>query len=180
MTPVRALVLGLMAVCLATGCGGDSGGGSASSATDWADDVCSSISTWTGSITSAADSLRDGNLTEEKLRSAVEDVKSATNDFADEVQALGPPDTDSGEQAQESLEALADDLEESTDKIDKALEDASTPSETLAALTTVTGALSTMGSRLSSTFTELEKLDPGGELEDAFSEADSCKELSSG
>jgi hypothetical protein len=37
-----------------------------------------------------------------------------------------------------------------------------------------------MGSRLSSTFTELEKLDPGGELEDAFSEADSCKELSSG
>ncbi len=37
-----------------------------------------------------------------------------------------------------------------------------------------------MGSRLSSTFTELEELDAGGELEDAFSEADSCDELTSG
>ena len=120
------------------------------------------------------------NLTEDKLRSAVEDVKSATSDFVDDVQALGPPDTDAGEQAQESLEALADDLEESTETIDKALEDASGPSETLEALTAVTGALSTMGSRLSSTFTELEQLDAGGELEDAFEEADSCDELTSG
>ena len=37
-----------------------------------------------------------------------------------------------------------------------------------------------MGSRLSTTFTELEKLDSGGELEDAFKEADSCDELTSG
>ncbi len=37
-----------------------------------------------------------------------------------------------------------------------------------------------MGSRLSSTFTELEKLDAGGELEDAFREAESCDELTSG
>ena len=180
MTAVRAIVIGLLAVSLATGCGGDGGGRSGSSATEWADDVCSSIATWTGSISSAADSLREGNLTEDKLRSAVEDVKSATNDFADDVKALGPPDTDAGEQAQESLEALADDLEENTEKIDKALEDASGPSETLEALTAVTGALSTMGSRLSSTFTELEKLDAGGELEDAFEEADSCDELTSG
>ncbi len=178
MTAARVLVLGLLAVSLAAGCGGD-GGGSGSSATEWADDVCSSIVTWTGSISSAADSLRE-EPTEDKLRTAVEDVKSATNDFVDEVQALGPPDTDAGEQAQESLEALADDLEESTETIDKALEDASGPSETLEALTVVTGALSTMGSRLSTTFTELEELDAGGELEDAFEEADSCDELTSG
>jgi hypothetical protein len=178
MTVVRAILIGLLAVSIATGCGGD--GGSGSSATEWADDVCSSIATWTGSISSAADTLREGNLTEEKLRSAVDDVKTATNDFADDVQALGPPDTDAGEQAQESLETLADDLEANTEKIDKALEDASGPGETLDALTVVTGALSTMGSRLSSTFTELERLDAGGELEDAFREADSCDELSSG
>lgn len=180
MTAVRAIVIGLLAVAFATGCGGDSGGGSGSSATQWADDVCSSIATWTGSISTAADSLRDGNLTEDKLRTAVEDIKSATNDFADEVQALGPPDTDAGEQAQESLEALADDLEENTAKIDKALENASSPSEAVAALTIVTGALSTMGSRLSATFTELERLDAGGELEDAFKDAESCDELTSG
>ena len=36
------------------------------------------------------------------------------------------------------------------------------------------------GEQLSSTFTELEQLDAGGELEDAFEEADSCDELTSG
>ena len=75
MKAVRArIVLGLLAVSLATGCGGDSGGGSGSSATKWAGDLCSSITTWTDSISSTADSLRQGNLTEEKLRSAADDV----------------------------------------------------------------------------------------------------------
>jgi hypothetical protein len=37
-----------------------------------------------------------------------------------------------------------------------------------------------MGTQLSSTFAELEKLDPGGELEQAFRDADSCDELQSG
>ena len=37
-----------------------------------------------------------------------------------------------------------------------------------------------MGEQVSSTFTELEQLDAGGELEDAFNEADSCDELTVG
>ena len=43
----------------------------------------------------------------------------------------------------------------------------------------ISAALSTMGQQLSSTFTELEQLDAGGELEAAFNEADSCNELRS-
>jgi hypothetical protein len=37
-----------------------------------------------------------------------------------------------------------------------------------------------MGAHLSATFAELERLDAGAVLEDAFREADSCDELESG
>ena len=180
MTAVRAIVLGLLAVSFATGCGGDGGSGSASPTTKWAGDLCSSITTWTDSISSAAASLREGNLTQAKVRSAVEDVKGATNDFVANVKGLGPPDTKAGQQAKESLDALASDLQTNTATIDKALENASGPSETLQALPVITGALSTMGSRLSSTFTELGRLDAGGELENAFKKAELMQEADLG
>jgi ABC-type transporter Mla subunit MlaD len=179
MTAGRSLVIGLLAVSLATGCGGDDGDGG-SSATEWADDVCSSVTTWTDSISSAVDSLRGDNLTEDGLRSAVDDVESATSDFVDDVKGLGAPDTEAGQQAKESLDRLADDVEENVAEIEEALDDASGGSGVLEALTVITGTLSTMGAQLSSTFAALEQLDPGGELEEAFREADSCDELESG
>jgi hypothetical protein len=47
------------------------------------------------------------------------------------------------------------------------------------AVTTVTSTLSTMGSQVQTAFGELEKLDPGGELDSAFKDASSCKSLTS-
>ena len=61
-----------------------------------------------------------------------------------------------------------------------AVDDASGSSGIVAAITAISGAISTMGQQFSATFTELEQLDPGGELETAFNEADSCDELRSG
>jgi uncharacterized protein YoxC len=172
------VVVALLAAFLASGCGGD--GGDESSATEWADDVCSAITTWKDSITSTADSLRGGNLSEDALRSAADDVESATSDFVDDVRGLGKPDTDAGEKAKESLDQLADDADENLSAIQSAVDDVSDVSGAVAAVTTISSTLSTMGNQLSSTFTELEQLDAGGELETAFKEADSCKELQSG
>jgi hypothetical protein len=179
MTAGRSLVIGLLAVSFATGCGGDDGGGSA--ATEWAGDVCSSITTWTDSISSTVESLREeDDLTEEDLRSAVEDAESATNDFVDDLKGLDAPDTDAGQEAKESLDQLADAVEENVATIEEALADASGGSGVLEAMTVVTGTLATIGAQLSSTFAALEQLDAGGELEEAFREADSCGELESG
>ena len=172
------VVVALLAVFLASGCGGDGGG--ESSATEWADDVCSAITTWKDSVTSTADSLRGGNLSEDAVKGAVDDLKSATSDFVDDVRGLGKPDTEAGEQAKESLDQLADDADENLSTIESAVDDASGVSGLVQAVTAIGTALSTMGTQISSTFSELEQLDAGGELESAFKEADSCQELESG
>ena len=168
----------MLAASLVAGCGGDDGGGD--SATAWADDVCSAITTWTDSITSTTDSLKGGNLNEDSLKSAVDDLASATNDFVDDVKGLGAPDTEAGEQAKESLDQLADDADENLSTVQNAVDDVSDPSGIVAAITAISAAVSTMSQQFSSTFTELEQLDAGGELETAFNEADSCAELRSG
>jgi len=175
----RWLVIGLLAVSLASGCGGDDAGGGPS-ATEWADDVCSTITTWSESIRSTADSLRGGNLTEDELRSAVDDFESATSDFVDDLRGLGEPDTEAGDKAKESLDQLSRNVEENVSKMKRTVDDASGVSGIVEAAAAVSASLSAMGEQLSSTFAELEQLDPAGELERAFSDADSCDKLESG
>ena len=169
------LVVALLAVFLASGCGGDDGGDS--SATQWADDVCSAITSWSDSITSTAASLGDGNANKDAVKSAVDDLESATSDFVDDVRGLGAPDTEAGAKAKESLDQLADDVDETLSEMRNAVDDASGVSGVVEAVTAVSAAISALGVQFSSTFTELKQLDAGGELEAAFKEADSCDEL---
>jgi hypothetical protein len=173
----RLLLTGLLAVFLASGCGGEAGGGS--SATEWADHVCSATTTWSESIRSTLDSLTTGNLSEDELRGAADDVESATSDFVDDLRGLGKPDTEAGEEAKESLDQLAGQIEENLSTLRNAVEDASGSGGIVEAAGAASAALSAMDEQLSSTFAELEGLDAGGELEAAFGEADSCNELRS-
>jgi methyl-accepting chemotaxis protein len=164
----------MTAVALAAGCGGDDDSGS-SAATEWADGLCSAITDWTESVQATSNSLKGGNLSEDSLRDAANDYKSATQEFVDEVRDLGTPDTESGEQAKEEIDQLADSVEENVTKIEDAVDDGGGLATTVSAVTT---ALSGMGEQLSAAFTSLQQLDPGGELEEAFRDADACDELS--
>ena len=85
------LAVALLAVFLAVGCGGDddSGSSDAPSTTEWAQGLCSAIGDWTSSVSSATGSLKGDNLSEEGLKSAVDDVESATDTFVDDMKGLG-------------------------------------------------------------------------------------------
>jgi hypothetical protein len=173
--PVAALAL------LAAGCGG--GGGSSTEASDttpteeWASNFCTAITTWTDSLRSSVDEIQSGNISKEALQGAVDDAKRSTETLIDDLKGLGKPDTEAGQQAQETISNLADELQQDVDKIESAVNDSS--SNLLSTISTITSTLTTMGSQLSSAFTELGQLDGKGELEDAFNQADSCKELTS-
>jgi hypothetical protein len=162
-------VIALAAAVLAAGCGGDD-----TSATErWADDVCSATSTWQGSVEDAADTIREGGG--EGIETAVDDVVEATQELADDLKGLGSPETEAGDQAEASVERLADQLSAAVDQVRAAGDEGTT----LQAVAAATAALATLQQDVQRTLDELRGLDAGGELEDAFDNADSCDELRS-
>jgi len=63
-----ALVPVVVALVLASGCGGSS---DTSSASDWANNFCSALATWSSSVRSTANSLK-ANQSKDSLKSAVD------------------------------------------------------------------------------------------------------------
>ncbi|HZM19841.1 MAG TPA: hypothetical protein VFB87_10555 [Gaiellaceae bacterium] len=171
----KAVVLSLLAAALLAGCGGDDG---PPSATDWADDLCSALGDWTDSLTSAAQSVTE-EPSRESVESAVDDVEGATQKLVDDVDDLETPDLESGQQAEQSVDELSDSLSAEVEKVKETAENA-TLGNISESVTAISQSFTAMRQQISAAFTELEGLDPGGELRTAFEEADSCSELQTG
>ena len=174
----RSLVLvSLVATLVASGCGG-SGGGSSESATEtWANGVCSSLNTWKTSVTQAGASITGGNMSQDQVTSAVNDVKDATSKLSSDLKGLGRPDTESGQQAQEALTKLSSQLDADVQQINQAVEGASGPTAAVGIATSVGAALSQMSTQVSAALSTLDQSDAKGELNDAFQKSDACKQL---
>ena len=123
----RVLLLAVLAagVLLAAGCGG--GDDDTPAATEWADSVCSAMSTWIESVSSATESIGEGGLSQEGLETAVDDVREASETLADDLQDAGRPDTDAGQEAEALLDGLADDLDQNRQELESAVEGVSDP-----------------------------------------------------
>jgi hypothetical protein len=174
---LAAAAISVAVLTLAAACGGDSDSSGEAAAEDWAGDVCSAITTWRSSLADVAQTLQQGGITQESANDAVDEARDATNTFVDDLRGLGRPDTESGQEAQQTLDNLADDLEDGRKQVDDAVEGADTLQDLLAAVPTITQALTTMTGDVSDSFSTLQGLDPGGELEDAFQQSESCDEL---
>ena len=173
---IAAVVAG--AALLAAGCGGSSDSSSDTSPTaTWADGLCTAITTWTSSISSIGESLKGGDLSKDSLNSAVDDAKSATETFTSDLDGLGKPDTQAGQQAKDAVDQLSTDLKAGVTTIQDALDGASGISGIIAAAPVIVTTLGTMGTQTSSTISSLQSLDAKGELETAFKDAPSCATL---
>lgn len=172
--PFVAVVL--LVPLLATACG--SSKSQSTSAADWADGVCSAISTWGNSLRSAGDSLASGAISKDSLQSAADDVASATQTLESDLKDLGKPNTQAGQPAKETIGQFSSELRTDTDSINKAVDDASGASGIFSAVSTISTTLMTMGKQVTSTLKTLEQLDAKGELQTAFQQSSSCKQLS--
>jgi hypothetical protein len=161
---------------LAAGCGGKSKSSQSTSATDWANGLCSAVSTWSTSVRTQTSSLK-GNVTEDSLKSASAEVTKATDEFVDDLKGLGTPDTESGKKAKETLDKLGGQLKTDAQTIDKAVKDVSGTSGALQAVSTVSSTLVTVGDQVTTAFTNIQQLDTKGELDKAFKDAEACKAL---
>lgn len=163
---------------LAAGCGGKSSSSSQStSAADWANGLCSAVSTWSTSVQTTTTSLK-GNVTESSLKSASAEVTKATDRLETDLKGLGTPDTESGKKAKETVDTLTGQLKTDAQTIDKAVKEVSGTSSALQAVSTISSTLVTVGDQVTTAFTSVQQLDTKGELDKAFRNSEECKKLS--
>lgn len=170
---MRRIPLLLSVVLVLAACGGDDGGGASE---EYANDVCSSLSTWVTDVQATTKSLTDAGLAtdREDIETAVKDVGDTTDTLVADLKALGPPETEDGQAAKEELDTLGTELQTQVEAVQQAVDSGG---GVAAIAATVLTAVSNASHAVQSTFTKLRELDPAGELQDAFDNADECKSL---
>ena len=129
---------------LAAGCGGsDDSSSDTTPATEWAGDACSAVKTWSSSLTSTVNTLKDSGLSEDALRGAVDDAKSATETFVEDLKGLGKPDTESGQEAKDAMDTLSTNLQSDVDKMKDAADKANGVSGVLSAISVISSTFAT-------------------------------------
>jgi hypothetical protein len=113
----------------------------------------------------------------ENLEQAADDLGASTTAFVDELEGLGAPDTEGGDEIEEAVQEFADTAEEESAEVQEAVEDAEGTTGLAAALGVAGGSIQAMGGALQTMLEALEDADVGGELEAAFEEAESCQQL---
>lgn len=164
----------LIAVVFAlAGCGGDDG---SSASEEYADGVCSSLTAWATDVEETLKSLADAGLSVERddVETAVEDIRDANQTLADDLEALGPPESEAGNEAKAELDELSTVLSDQVDAVERALDSGGSATAITAAVTT---AISTAATAVDSTYQSLRDLDAAGELKDAFENSDDCESL---
>ena len=170
-----ALLVSALAL-VAAGCGG--GDDEEASSTDqWAEDFCGAITTWHAALTDATDELRGLSISRDSLEQAADDMRSATTDFVDDLQALGAPETTSGEEAKQAIDDFETSLEEGRADIEAAVDDVSGITGVPKAIQDITAALSSIDAARSKMLAAIRTEDAQDELQSAFENADACDDL---
>jgi hypothetical protein len=188
MTARRAAVLLAGAILLAGGlsaCGSkksssssSTGSGSSSGGTEskaqWADQLCSALSTWQKSLQAAGSKASGGQVTKESLQSAFGGVEDANKQLRSDLQSLGKPPTPTAAQARDTLEQLATDLTTNVDKVKQAL---SGSGGLAGAATAASSAATAMSKDVQNAGQQLQSLSTDSGWQKAFQSSASCRKL---
>lgn len=167
---------------LVAGCGSSDTTASSSGGTpaaEWAGGICSAVDTWKTSVSASIDQVKSGNLTKEALVTAANDAKAATEILVTDLANLGAPDIEAGQKAKDTVSTLSGELQDEITSIQDAIDTTSGASGLISTVSAITATLTTVQTQLSTALSELKSVDAKGELDDAFSQADSCSGLTS-
>jgi hypothetical protein len=155
------------------------------STTEWAGDVCTSLSDWRSSIESLA-TVSGGSLNRDDLRQKLSDAQVATEQLITDLKDIGPPDTESGTQLKQQLQDSADQLQQSYENLKAQAQealDADSATAFLQGLAKLAPDFQNLLNETASTLDTLESSDVAGassdEITQAFNDADSCQTLRS-
>ncbi len=164
----------LTAVVLLAGCGGDE----ESPQAKWANEFCGAVSDWKTTLTGLATDFSSG-VSKDVVTEKLNEAQDATNKLVEDLKQIGPPETESGDEAKAEVDQFAEDAQSSITTIkDEAngLADASA-AELLSGVSAIAREFSTLVGEASSTLSQIQELDPQGELGDAIRSDETCQSL---
>lgn len=181
---IGAIVLGIGAVAVVVVVVRLTGDGSSQdSPAAWADSVCTSLASWRGSITSLAD-VSGGTLTPESLREKLDEAQVATSELVAQLEELGPPEVENGDEVEQALDDAAAGLRRSYESLQAAASDAATAEDQgdfIRALALLGDDFQSLLSQVQDTVATLRSAslfgEASAELEQAFADAVSCRQL---
>ena len=150
--------------------------------TAWADSVCTSLSDWRSSITSLADAS-GGELTPGSLGAKLDAAQDATSQLISELQDIGPPGLDAGDDLKQELDTSVVGLRLHFEALKQGAREAAQagPTHFLRKLAALAPEFQALLDAISTTVDDLRNAnvaeDAKAELQQAFEDAESCREL---
>ncbi len=163
-----------------TGCGSSSDNATTSTASDletWAGGACTAVIKYQASLAATRATLRAENLSRPALQVPVENASEAIREFTDALDDLGPPPAPQADEAKKVMQELQSNLSKQDDKVVSLGSKSSGANDVKAAASTITDALTSASDDAAQAVDELRKIDPKGNLGQAFDSAGSCSSL---
>jgi hypothetical protein len=164
-----------LTVVAATGCGGDE----ESPQAQWASSFCGALSDWSSTVLESVDTIKDtANLSANSLDEALTNAADATTTLKDDLEELGPPETEAGDEALQQVETYRSALEADAEKLQS---ESTAPTSGTAGLlqkvSTVTATLASMATSLEGAVTAISQADVEGELQQALEDDSACQDV---
>ena len=150
------VVIGLLA--LAAGCGGED----ESSSEAWTDDFCSAASDWRSSLEGIVGEFQSpSDLNTQSIQGAIDDGLAATETFVDDVQELGAPETEAGQEVAGIVDSMTSSVETTAESLRTTFEDADSIGDVVTAAGDAAAQIGQLEQELESSLDELEQIETG-------------------
>jgi methyl-accepting chemotaxis protein len=166
----------LVALLLAAGCGGEE----ESSTEAWTNDFCSASADWRSSLEDIVGQFQSpSDLDADSIQGAVDDGLDATESFVDEVESLGAPETEAGQEVADILDSMTSSIQSTADDLRSTFEGADSLQDLVARAGEAASQIGQLEQELQSSLDEIENLNTG-ELRDELESNEDCDAARSG
>ncbi len=162
--------------CVAAGCGGED----ESSSEAWANDFCSAAADWRSSLEEIVSQFQSpSDLNEDSIQGAVDEGLEATESFVDEVEDLGAPETEAGQEVADIVDSMTSSIQTTADGLRSTFEGADSLQDLIAQAGTAAAQVGQLEQELQGSLDQLEQVETG-ELGQELESNEDCAAAQSG
>jgi hypothetical protein len=170
------LICAAAVIVLAAGCGGED----ESSSEAWANDFCSAAADWRSSLEEIVGQFQSpSDLDADSIQGAVDDGLEATESFVDEVEGLGAPETEAGEEVADIVDSMTSSIQTTADGLRSTFEGADSLQDLITQAGTAAAQVGQLEQELRSSLDQLEQVETG-ELGEELESNEDCATAQSG